>query len=432
MSKQINVSLYVIDHFIQYVQNKTITLTDCLILSYIWQFSIRDKPCYARNKSIAEKIGASPRTIEKNIQKLVDKGFLRKNRVKNLTQREIYIAWESFDIDPSTDLDYYKQKYTKDTGDQTWYSKKDADQSTSNENQSTSPSKDKNNSSTGSNSSSQDHTAQSDSGDENQPSESTSMTGTSSLTSSSSTTPTKNLSPLNGLSKGLTNGTPATSAHFFQKCSTVLYTSLPHRIKSARGAKVSTWDQHFRKLHEVDGVPKKTIKKVLKWYVRVQTNKFIPSAPTAEKFRKKFDDIVLAYERNNGEHPSDSTASGTTLKKSGNSSSKNAKRVLKRLQTTENPIYDEDLIPFVEEALENYEKLKEELPGFEKAIENTWAGPTDFAHTWFRYWLDRYANWDQWSKEATTLRCKWKSDKFCDWVEMKLKGYTDRKVRWKR
>jgi biotin operon repressor len=85
-------------------------------------------------------------------------------------------------------------------------------------------------------------------------------------------------------------------------------------------SKISQWANSFYKIHKLDGVPIKRLRSVLKWYCRQwelgdlirENSDYIPVASSGRAFRKKFDAIEIAmnkqqYKRHNNREPMQET-----------------------------------------------------------------------------------------------------------------------------
>ena len=82
----------------------------------------------------------------------------------------------------------------------------------------------------------------------------------------------------------------------FNKLSTRLATALQKKRKLT-SKKTSAWDQHFRKIVELDGVEYDHLKEVLIWYCHHFQDEYVPQAYSGKTFRDKFDRIEAAMYR---------------------------------------------------------------------------------------------------------------------------------------
>lgn len=224
--------------------------------------------------------------------------------------------------------------------------------------------------------------------------------------------------PSVGLGDGLLDqvlGRTSTTSPFFDKCAKKLYHSLPHRTKAARKFKPSTWAIHFQRLHQVDGIPKKLIKKVLLWYCQNRNEKYVPVCTTAETFRKKFDNLVVAMERANRETPLPDKASAA------------AKKIANGFQDTP---FDDQMPMLVQQAMDCYDALLEKYPGFQDVFDQVFHNRTSFVRGWFSHWFDKYGQWKDWSRQPSTVQCVLDSPKFRQYVDDKVRAYSSRKLPW--
>jgi len=67
------------------------------------------------------------------------------------------------------------------------------------------------------------------------------------------------------------------------------------------------WEDHFRKLRELDKRPEKDIKKLLQWYKVGINDRYTPRVLTGEMFRKRFVDLWIAMNRDLSKHKQSST-----------------------------------------------------------------------------------------------------------------------------
>lgn len=84
---------------------------------------------------------------------------------------------------------------------------------------------------------------------------------------------------------------------FYEKCFIFFIDALQVKRKVFKKVNKNKWMAQFEKLHKDDGVKKKVIKDVLKWYVKNMHHKYTPKAYSARTFRDKFGRIAAAKER---------------------------------------------------------------------------------------------------------------------------------------
>lgn len=72
---------------------------------------------------------------------------------------------------------------------------------------------------------------------------------------------------------------------------------LPQRKTGINGAKPSTWIEHLRLLRVKDKIPQKDISRVMEWYTAHIGEEFVPMAFSGEAFRKKWEALERACDR---------------------------------------------------------------------------------------------------------------------------------------
>jgi len=147
---------------------------------------------------------------------------------------------------------------------------------------------------------------------------------------------------------------------FFDKATIKLIKALQNKNKIMRSPDRKKWSNQLKLLYTKDKVPKKLIKEVLLWYSNNIGKKYVPDARSAETFRKKFDCIYAAMQRdqifNEDKDPIEI--------------SEEAKNIARDLSSLIFPKgSDDQVLPVIQKSLNNYDAFCEKQFKLKKKIE---------------------------------------------------------------
>jgi len=98
--------------------------------------------------------------------------------------------------------------------------------------------------------------------------------------------------------------------HWYNKAAHILFEGLKERNMVGKVPNLNNWAQDFRKLHELDQVPKKQIRAVLNWYCHNIRGEYVPVVQSGKSFRDKYDKLLAALERRKDQKPDDTYGKG--------------------------------------------------------------------------------------------------------------------------